>query len=49
MKKSTKIFTVIITFFLIIAVVIIGRTMIGNHFKKNSVKDHHPELLLQKL
>tara|TARA_B100001121_G_scaffold307340_1_gene328625 strand:- start:3028 stop:3945 length:918 start_codon:yes stop_codon:yes gene_type:complete len=34
MKRSTKILSVIIIFFLIIATVIIARTMIGNHFKK---------------
>ena len=34
MKTSTKITSIIIIFFLIIATVIIGRTMIGNHFKK---------------
>ena len=34
MKTSTKITTIVIIFFLIIATVIIGRTMIGNHFKK---------------
>ena len=40
MKRSTKISTAIITFFLIITIVIVGRTMIGNHFKeKFSKKD----------
>ena len=34
MKRSTKIISIISIFFLIIAIVIIGRTMIGNHFKK---------------
>ena len=34
MKRSTKVTSVILIFFLIIAIVIIGRTMIGNHFKK---------------
>ena len=38
MKRSTKIFTVIIVFFLIIASVIIARTRIGNHFKKKFSK-----------
>ena len=38
MKRSTKITTIIIIFFLIIASVIIGRTMIGNHFKKKFSK-----------
>ena len=34
MKRSTKITTAIIIFFLIIATIITARTMIGNHFKK---------------
>ena len=34
MKKSTKAISIILIFFLIIAIVIIGRTIIGNHFKK---------------
>ena len=46
MKKSTKIFTVIITFFLIIAIVIIGRTIIGNHFKKKFSKRPPPGIIV---
>ena len=46
MKKSTKIFTIIITFFLIIAIVIIGRTMIGNHFKKKFSKRPPPGIIV---
>ena len=38
MKRSTKTISIILIFFLIIAAVIIGRTMIGNHFKKKLVK-----------
>ena len=38
MKRSTKTVTLILVFFLIIAIVIIGRTMIGNHFKKKFSK-----------
>ena len=34
MKRSTKIISIILLFFLVIAIVIIGRTMIGNYFKK---------------
>ena len=34
MKRSTKVSSIIIVFFLIIAGVIIGRTMIGMHFEK---------------
>jgi len=32
MKRSTKTISLILVFFLIIAIVIIGRTMVGNHF-----------------
>jgi len=39
MKASKKILSTIIIFFLIIAIVIIARTMIGNHFKKNLAKN----------
>ena len=46
MKKSTKIFTIIFTFFLIIAIVIIGRTMIGNHFKKKFSKRPPPGIIV---
>ena len=46
MKRSTKISTVIITFFLIITIVIAGRTMIGNHFKKKFSKRPPPEIIV---
>ena len=46
MKRSTKIFTVIIVFFLIIASVIIARTMIGNHFKKKFSKLPPPGIIV---
>ena len=46
MKRSTKIFTVIIVFFLIIASVIIARTMIGNHFKKKFSKRPPPRIIV---
>ena len=46
MKRSTKIKTVIITFFLIITLVIIGRTMIGNHFKKKFSKRPPPGIIV---
>ena len=46
MKRSTKIFTVIIIFFLIIASVIIARTMIGNHFKKKFSKLPPPGIIV---
>ena len=46
MKTSTKITSIIIIFFLIIATVIIGRTMIGNHFKKKFSKRPPPGILV---
>ena len=38
MKRSTKIITIVTIFFLVIASVIVARTMIGNHFKKKFSK-----------
>ena len=46
MKRSTKTFSIIIIFFLIIASVIIGRTMIGNHFKKKFSKIPPPGIMV---
>ena len=46
MKRSTKIISVISIFFLIIAIVIIGRTMIGNHFKKKFSKIPPPGIIV---
>ena len=46
MKRSTKITIFIILFFLIIASVIIGRTMIGNHFKKKFSKRPPPGIIV---
>ena len=46
MKKKTKIFTIIFTFFFIIAIVVIGRTMIGNHFKKKFSKRPPPGIIV---
>ncbi len=46
MKRSTKTFSIIIIFFLIIAIVIIGRTMIGNHFKKKFSKTPPPGVIV---
>ena len=46
MKKNTKIFTIIITFFLIIAIVVIGRTMVGNYFKKKFSKRPPPGIII---
>tara|TARA_B000000532_G_scaffold71925_1_gene57369 strand:- start:2553 stop:3422 length:870 start_codon:yes stop_codon:yes gene_type:complete len=46
MKRSTKTIYIITTFFLIIAIVIIGRTMIGNHFKKKFSKQPPPGIIV---
>jgi membrane fusion protein, multidrug efflux system len=46
MKRSTKTISIILVFFLIIAIVIIGRTMIGNHFKKKFSKRPPPEIIV---
>ena len=46
MKTSTKITSIVIIFFLIIATVIIGRTMIGNHFKKKFSKRPPPGIMV---
>ena len=46
MKRSTKIISLIFIFFLIIAIVIIGRTMIGNHFKKKFSKRPPPGIIV---
>ena len=45
MKRSTKTISIILLFFLIIAIVIIGRTMIGNHFKKKFSKIPPPGII----
>ena len=46
MKRSTKTISIILVFFLIIAIVIIGRTMIGNHFKKKFSKIPPPGIVV---
>ena len=46
MKRSTKVSSIIIVFFLIIAGVIIGRTMIGMHFEKKFSKRSPPGLIV---
>ena len=46
MKRSTKTISIILVFFLIIAAVIIGRTMIGNHFKKKFSKRPPPGIIV---
>ena len=49
MKRSTKIISIILLFFLVIAIVIIGRTMIGNHFKKKFNKIPPPGIIITKV
>ena len=49
MKRSTKTISIILVFFLIIAIVIIGRTMIGNHFKKKFSKIPPPGIIVTKV
>ena len=46
MKRSTKTISIILVFFLIIAAVIIGRTMIGSHFKKKFSKRPPPGIIV---
>ena len=46
MKRSTKTISIILVFFLIIAIVIIGRTIIGNHFKKKFSKTPPPGIIV---
>ena len=46
MKRKNKIILAVFTFFLIIAIVIIGRTMIGNHFKKKFSKRPPPGIIV---
>ena len=49
MKRSTKIISIIVIFFLIISIVIVGRTMIGNHFKKKFSKIPPPGIIVTEL
>ena len=46
MKRSSKTISIILVFFLIISIVIIGRTMIGNHFKKKFSKRPPPGIIV---
>ena len=46
MKRSTKIVSIILVLFLVISIVIIGRTMIGNHFKKKFSKQPPPGIIV---
>jgi membrane fusion protein (multidrug efflux system) len=49
MKRSTKITSAIIAFFLIITIVIVGRTMIGNHFAKKFSKRPPPGIIVKEV
>ena len=46
MKKSTKFITIVSVFFLVIALVITARTMVGNHFKKKFSKIPPPGIIV---
>ena len=46
MKRSTKITSIIFTFFLIIAIVVIGRSVIGSHFAKKFSKRPPPGIIV---
>ena len=46
MKRSTKTISIIFVFFLIITIVIVGRSMIGNHFKKKFSKTPPPGIIV---
>ena len=46
MKRSTKITSLIIIFFLVIAIVVIGRMMIGQHFAKKFSKRPPPGIIV---
>ncbi len=46
MKRSTKIISIIITFFLVITVVVVGRMMIGQHFEKKFGKRPPPGIIV---
>ena len=46
MKRSTKTISIIFVFFLIITIVIVGRSMIGNHFKKKFSKMPPPGIIV---
>ena len=49
MKRSTKITSVIIVFFLVITSVVVARTMIGNHFKKKFGKIPPPGIIVRQV
>ena len=49
MKRSTKVTSIIITFFFIITIVVIGRMMIGNHFAKKFGKRPPPGIIVKEV
>ena len=49
MKRSTKITSAIIAFFLIISIVIVGRTIISNHFAKKFSKRPPPGIIVKEV
>ena len=49
MKRSTKTISIILLFFLIITIVIVGRMMIGSHFKKKFSKIPPPGIIITKV
>ena len=49
MKRSTKVISIILLFFLIIVFAIVGRTMIGNHFKKKFSKRPPPGIIVTEI
>ena len=46
MKRSTKVISIINIIYLIIASVIVARTMIGKHFQKKFGKRHPPGIIV---
>ena len=46
MKRSTKTISIIFVYFLIITIVIVGRSVIGNHFKKKFSKIPPPGIIV---
>jgi len=49
MKKTTKITLIITIFFLVITIVIVGRTLVGNHFKKKFSKRPPPSIIVSEV
>jgi len=47
MKRSTKITSIVLAFFLIIITVVVARTMVGNHFKKKFSKRPSPGIIVK--